>query len=160
MWNPFLPDTRTPADRAQALMHKCVNESGENPGVNPAAIEEVRPLITTVASNNDSAIHLRGAELQLRPIASLSPEGLQRTLECHQALVTLGRAAPFPDDPYVLDGAWLGLKVRSDGDAFIVTIQTDVLDEARTVLERARAYGARAGQVASAPAPAASSSAP
>jgi hypothetical protein len=160
IWNPFVPDSRTPADRAGDLMPKCSNETGEGEGASPTAIEEVRPLISTVASGNDHAIHLRGAELHLRPVGNVSPEGLQRKLECHEALVTLGRAAPFPDDPYVLAGAWLGVKVRSDGDGFVVSIQTDVLDQAKRVLANAQRFGAHAAQVASGPASAASSSGP
>jgi hypothetical protein len=162
MWNPFVPDTRTPADHARELMPKCSSETGDGEGASPTAIEEVSPLISTVASGNDHAIHLRGAELHLRPVSSLSAEGLQRKLECHEALVTLGRAAPFPDDPYVLDGAWLGVKVRSDGDGFIVGIQTDVLPQAKLVLANAQRFGAhvRVAAGATGPASAPSSAAP
>jgi len=160
IWNPFVPDTRTPADRARDLMPKCSVETGEGEGVDPSAIEEVAPLLATVPSGNDRVIHLRGAEFHLRPLGTLSAEGLQRRLECHEALITLGRAQPLSDDPYVLDGAWLGVKVRSDGDAFIVTIQTDVLEQAKIVLARAQRFAARGAPVAAAPASAASSSAP
>jgi len=160
MWTPFLPDTRTPADRANELMAKCSNEPDDGDPVNPAAIEEVDQLLTKVPSNGDRAIHLRGAELHLRPIGNVSAEGLQRKVECHEAMVTLGRAEPLPSDPYVLDGAWLVLKVRSDGDAFIVSIQTDVLEQAKLVLEHARRYGSHAAQVAAGAPSTASSSAP
>jgi hypothetical protein len=145
MWNPFFTSTLTPADRARDLMPKCSNETGEGEGVGPAAIEQVSPLVSVVQSGNDRAIHLRGAELHMRPLGTLSPEGLQRRLECHEALVTLGRAEPLPDDPYVLDGTCLGVKVHSDGDAFIVSVQTDVLEQAKIVLARAERFGAGAG---------------
>jgi len=147
VWNPFVGDTRTPADHARELMPKCSSETGEGEGVGPSAIEEVDPLITTVASGNDHAIHLRGAEMHMKPMSALSAEGLQRRLECHEALVMVGRATALQDDPYVLEGAWLGIKVRSDGDAFIVAVQTDVLDQAKVVLERARRFGARASRI-------------
>ena len=150
IWNPFVPDTQTPADRAHDLMPKCSSETGEGEGVGPAAIEEVTALTSVVPSGNDRAIHLRGAELHMRPIGTTSPEGLQRRLECHEALVTLGRAAPMVDDPYVLDGQWLRLKVRSDGDGFVVSVQTDVLEQAKIVLARAERFGAGAGRGASA----------
>jgi hypothetical protein len=141
IWNPFIPDTRSPADYARDLEAKCSDDTGE--GLGPGPVEAVHPLLSTVQSNNDSATHLLGAELHLRPMANLSAEGVQRKLECHEALVVLGRAAAMPDDPYVLDGAWLGVKVRSDGDGFVVNVRTDVLDEAKQVFARAQRFAAR-----------------
>jgi hypothetical protein len=160
IWNPFVPNTQTPADRARDLMPKCSSETGEGEDLGSTAIEQVTPLTTVVPSGNDRAIHLRGAELHLRPIGAISPEGLQRRLECHEALVTLGRAAPLPDDPYVLDGAWLGVKVRSDGDGFVVSVQTDVLDQAKIVLARAERFGAGAARAAAGAGSAPASAAP
>jgi hypothetical protein len=141
IWNPFIPDTRTPVDYARELQAKCSDDAGE--GLGPGPVEAVHPLLSTVQSNNDSATHMLGAELHLRPIAALSAEGVQRKLECHEALVVLGRAASMPDDPYVLDGAWLGVRVRSDGDGFVVNVRTDVLDEAKQVYARAQRFAAR-----------------
>ena len=139
-WNPLLPDTRTPADRARDISPKCAGPAPGDDALGPALIESVEPSYTRVQSGNDRLTHLRGAELHLRPPSNLSPEGFERRARCHEALVTTGRVEPFPNDPYFLAGTWLDIRTRSDGDSLIVAVQADDIDAARAVLDRARHF--------------------
>jgi hypothetical protein len=69
-----------------------------------------------------------------------SRESIARTLECHQASVTLGEAQASADDPYVLPGRWLDIDVESEGDGFAAVVAVDRLEDAREVLDRARRF--------------------
>lgn len=155
-WLPFLPDTRTPADHARAMAAKCTRESDQQAAgvLSPTLVEAVEPAYSFVQSGNDRAIRLHGARLHLRPTLNVSAQALQRTLECHQARVTLGTSPVIADDPYVLDGAWLDIDVDSDGDGFIAAVRSRRFDEAQLVLDRARSF-ARAVPERHATAPAA-----
>lgn len=141
---PLLPDTRTPADRAGEIVPRCA--TGADPtsaqAVSPGLVERVDPAYSFVPSGGgvDRAVHIRGARLLLRPAMNVSPEALQRALECHEAEVTLGRAAALQSDPYVLPGSWLDIHVASTGDGLVAAVETNELDDARRVLERARAF--------------------
>ncbi|HTB76638.1 MAG TPA: hypothetical protein VK762_25500 [Polyangiaceae bacterium] len=141
-WFPLLPDMRTPADRAHAMDAKCAHESEQQavPALTSSLVETVEPAYSTVPSGNDRAIRLRGARLHLRPSLNVSAEALQRTLECHQARVTLGDATATADDPYVLPGAWLDIDVGSSGDGLVAAVLVDHFEDARRVLDRARTF--------------------
>lgn len=141
-WFPLLPDTRTPADHARAMTAKCTLESERQaaPALASSLVETVEPAYSTVPSGNDRAIRLRGARLHLRPALNVSAEALQRTLECHQARVTLGDSPAIADDPYVLPGAWLDIDVNSGGDGLVAAVLVDQFDDARRVLDRARTF--------------------
>jgi hypothetical protein len=93
-------------------------------------------------SGNDRFVHLRGARLHIRPDLNVSAESLQRTLECHEVRVTLGGARELNDDPYVLPGAWLDIRVDSGGDGLVAAVLVDEFEDARRVLERARSFAA------------------
>jgi hypothetical protein len=141
-WLPFLPDTRTPADHARAMAAKCTRESEQQAAaaLSPSLVEAVEPAYSVVPSGNDRAIRLRGARLHLRPALNVSAQALQRTLECHQARVTLGDSPVIADDPYVLSGAWLDIDVDSDGDGLIAAVRVRSFDDARHILDRARIF--------------------
>ncbi len=141
-WFPLLPDTRTPADRAHAMATKCERESEAqaSPALAPSLVESVEPAYSTVPSGNDRAIRLRGARLHLRPTLNVSAQALERTLECHQARVTLGDSPETADDPYMLRGAWLDIDVDSTGDGLVASVLASDFDDARRVLDRARSF--------------------
>jgi hypothetical protein len=141
-WFPLLPDTRTASDRARAMETKCTSESEQaaSPALSASLVESVEPAYSTVPSGNDHAIRLRGARLHLRPALNVSVQALQRTLECHQARVTLGKSPELADDPYFLRGAWLDIDVDSSGDGLVATVLVDQFDEAQRVLGRARTF--------------------
>jgi hypothetical protein len=143
-WSPFWPNARTPADRAREIAPRCTGQSEEQAAeaISPSLVEAVEPAYSTVLSGGgvDRAVHLRGARLHLRPVLNVSAESLQRTLECHQARVTLGSAAELKDDPYVLRGTWLDTRVDSSGDGFVAAVFADKFEDAARVLARARSF--------------------
>jgi hypothetical protein len=67
---------------------------------------------------------------------------MARSLECHESRVLLGRVPARTDDPYVLEGTWLGIDVDSEGDGFVVSVRVDEIEAARRVLERAQRFAA------------------
>jgi len=70
----------------------------------------------------------------------LTGEALLRSLECHQAAVTVGTTSAAPEDPYVLAGSWLDLDVDSERGGFVVLVRSDSFEEAKAILERARRF--------------------
>jgi hypothetical protein len=140
-----LPDTRTPADRARAVESRCrnLNEGPAGQLYSPDAVDRVEPAYSYVATGNDRRANLRGAAIHLRPLPGLSAESMTRSLECHQASLTLGGGQEIPDDPYVLPGRWLDLEVSSEGDGFVAFARIDSIADARLVLDRARRFAAR-----------------
>ncbi|HLK35795.1 MAG TPA: hypothetical protein VKU41_03510 [Polyangiaceae bacterium] len=143
-YNPLFPDLRSPMSRARDLGQRCTYARSEADRQAPSSsiVEEVEPAYGHVASGNERAPRLRGARLRLRARPDMSQETLQRSIECHQAAVTLGRERASPDDPYVLPGAWLDIVAESTGDGFVVAVGTDDSDEAQRVLARARRFAA------------------
>ncbi len=141
---PLLPDLRTPADRAREVAPRCSAQADETTAaaLSPGLVEGVDPAYSFVPSGGgvDRAIHMRGARMRLRPVLNLSAEALQRTLECHEAGVTLGSAHEVASDPYFLSGEWLDIRVDSTGDGLVAAVVTDDLDAAKLVLDRARSF--------------------
>jgi hypothetical protein len=145
----FVPDTRTPADRAGEIMPRCAGFTEEAGAslLSPAIVDSVEPAYAYVQSGpSDRQARLRGARIRLRPIAGLSRESIDRSLECHESRVVLGATPALVDDPYALAGEWLDIDVDSEKDGFVVQVETDDLPAARDVLQRAKRFAAaRAG---------------
>jgi len=141
---PFLsPDVRTPADRAREIEPKCQGFGDDTaaPLLARSALDSVEPAYSHVQSGPvDREARLRGARLHIRPLPGFSREAMDRSLECHEARVLLGRVQTGPDDPYVLEGSWLDIDVDSEGDGFAVSVVADNIDAARRVLEHARRF--------------------
>jgi hypothetical protein len=141
-----IPDTRTPADHAREMAARCTaaSEEASRNALAPSLIEAVEPAYTYVSSGPvDRQARLRGARIHLLPAQALSRESLQRSLECHQGRVLLGQIREPVDDPYVLPGVWLDIDADSEGDGFVVAVQTNALASARSVLERARRFASQ-----------------
>jgi len=141
----FVPDTRTPADRAGELTSRCqaFPEDAAASLLAPAAIDSVEPAYSHVQSGPSFyQARLRGARIHLRPIATMSRESIARSLECHQSRVVLGAARGSADDPYAMADHWLDIDVDSDKDGFVVQIGSDDMPTARDVLERAKRFAA------------------
>ena len=123
---------------------KCVHEPRPQAAgaLSPSLVEAVEPAYSTVPTGNDRVIRLRGARLHLRPDLNVSAEALQRTLECHQARVTLGDSPALTDDPYALPGAWLDIDVSwdSSGDGMVAAVLVDRFDDARLSWIVARSF--------------------
>jgi hypothetical protein len=121
----FVPDTRTPADRAREVA----------PRVEPAY-----SYVQSGPGNREA--RLQGARIHLRPIDAMSRESIARSLECHESRLLLGTTPPVADDPYALASQWLNIDVESEKDGFAVQVETDDLPTAREVLERAKRFAA------------------
>jgi hypothetical protein len=146
----FVPDTRTPVDRAREVTPRCEGFTEEAAAqlLSPGVVDAVEPAYSHVNSGpGDRQARLRGARIHLRPIAALSRESIARSLECHESRVVLGVAPPLADDPYALAGQWLDIDVDSEKDGFVVQVETDDLPAVRDVLEHAKRFAAkRAGR--------------
>jgi hypothetical protein len=153
----FVPDTKTPRDRARELEPKCRGGEGDEAAawLSPAAIDSVEPAYSYVPGGpNGREARLSGAQLHLRPLRGVSRESLTRVLECHQARAILAPVTMRPSDPYVLADRWLSIDVDSARDGFAVVVGSKDLGDARRVLERARAFAGPRDQSASASPPA------
>ena len=141
---PFLlPDTRTPADRAREVEPRCqgFGEQSVAPLLSPGAVDSVEPAYSYVKSGpNDREARLRGARIHVKPLPGFAREAMARSLECHEARVTLAGVQAGVDDPYVLSDRWLDIGVESEGDGFVVTVGADGIDAARRVLQRAKRF--------------------
>jgi hypothetical protein len=139
----FVPDARTPADRAAELTKRCeaFTEEAAAPLLAPSAIDSVEPAYSHVQSGPSFyQARLRGARIHLRPIATMSRESIARSMECHESRVVLGTTQGVVDDPYGLPGRWLDIDVDSDRDGFVVQVGSDDVPTARDVLERAKRF--------------------
>jgi hypothetical protein len=139
----FVPDTRTPADRAREVSPRCqgFTEEAAAPLLSATAIDTVEPAYSYVQSGpGNRQARLRGALVHLRPIATSSRESIARSLECHQSRVVLGATTPSADEPYALAGQWLDIDVDSTRDGFVVQVGSDDVPTAREVLARAKRF--------------------
>ncbi len=142
----FVPDTRTPADRARELAPRCVQFTAESAAalLSPRAIDSVEPAYSYLQSGpGDREARLRGARIHVRkPLPALSRESIARSLECHEWRFLVGGPPPPEDDPYTLAGQWLDIDVDSEKDGFVVRVQADDPSTGRVVLERAKRFAA------------------
>jgi hypothetical protein len=143
-----IPDTRTPTDYARNLEPKCrdIANDPNMQALNPSSVDSVDAAYAFVMGGpNGRSARLRGARIQMKPIAGTSKESLTRALECHEANVVLGRATAVADDPYVLADRWLDIEVTSEGDSFVALVTTDDFNDAREVLARAKRFANSVG---------------
>jgi|SRR5580692_5072978 hypothetical protein len=149
-----LGDLRTPADRAREVSPLCKSVREDDMAVllSPSSVDTVQPAYATVPSGPaEREARLQGVRIRLRPTPGMSSETLTRSIECHQARVTLGELVPDADDPYVLPGVWLDLDASSARDSFVIVVGADDIEDARLVLERARRFMARSAAPAATP---------
>jgi hypothetical protein len=139
----LLPDTTTAAEHARDMAPRCAafSEEAIRTVVTPSLVETVEPAYSYVSSGSaDREARLRGARIHLRPAPALSRESIRRSLECHQAHVVLGTAPARDADPYFSPGVWLDIDADSEGDGFVVAVETNAFDNAKDVLRRARLF--------------------
>jgi hypothetical protein len=132
-------------DRAREVEPRCEGFGEEQAAamLSPQAVDAVEASYShTPAGPVDRQAQLRGARLHIRPMPGLTGEALLRSLECHQAAVTVGKTAAAAEDPYVLAGSWLDLDVDSERGGFVVLVRSDSFEEAKAVLDRARRFAA------------------
>ncbi|HEY8072589.1 MAG TPA: hypothetical protein VIF62_00725, partial [Labilithrix sp.] len=130
-------------DRANAIEPKCrgVDEQSVS---SSSVVEQVEPSYARIPGGpNANEFRLRGVRIHLRPMPGATRETLVRALECHEALVVLGRVAAASDDPYAVPGRWLSIDVTSVGDGFVALVESDDHEAAAEALERAKRFRAR-----------------
>jgi hypothetical protein len=131
VFSPFWPYTKSPAEHAHDLDARCRSASEQ---VSSGPVDREARLV--------------GSRIHVRPLPGLSPESLERALECHEARVTLGSVPPLAENPYVLPDRWLAIDVASEGDGLVVQVKAENFDDAKQVLDRARRFvGARPAKV-------------
>jgi len=108
--------------------------------LSPSVIETVQAAYIHMNQGAGGDLRLRGVNLHMRPTVNAPVGVLQRTLECHEAAVTLGDAPELPEDPYVLPGSWLDIDVSTTNEGLMAAVLTDSPDDARRVVERAHKF--------------------
>jgi hypothetical protein len=107
----------------------------------PDIIQKVEPYYRFVMGGpNGGESHLAGAQLELRPLAGVTEELLERGLECRSAQIMLGHAQALANEPYAFADSWVRIDVKSGHGAFVVSLAAEDSARAREVLERARAF--------------------
>jgi hypothetical protein len=139
--------SRTPADVAAAMERsRCgpdVDESALTPILGGEAIQDVEPLYASVSQEKSGpASELRGATFRIRALPGVTPEWLDRALECHSARRVLGRipAASAPSDPFWLPGSIVDIDVESARDGFTAKVAGSTPADGQEVLARANAF--------------------
>jgi hypothetical protein len=142
-WFPLVPDKRTAVDHAHELDDLCEDDSGPlaaDDELSPAIIQRVEAAYIHVNQGAGGDLRLHGVNLHMRPTVNVPVGVMQRSLACHEAAVTLGKAAELPEDPYVLPGKWLDIDVSVTNHGLVVAVLTDSPDDARRVVERAHRF--------------------
>jgi hypothetical protein len=136
--------TQTPAEQAELVQPRCsaFHDASAGSLLSPAAVDGVEPAYSYVQSGNDRRANLSGARIHVRPLQGMSPEGLTRDLECHEARMVLEGTPPRDDDPYVLPGQWVDIDVSSERDGFVVLARVTSISDAHLVLDRAKRFAA------------------
>jgi hypothetical protein len=133
-------------DRAHELDEICAEGQDDagppvvSDALSPSIIESVQAAFIHMNQGAGGDLRLRGVKLHMRPTVNTPVGVLQRTLECHEAAVTLGDATALPDDPYVLPGTWLEIDVSSTNEGLMAAVLADSPDDAKRIVERAHRF--------------------
>lgn len=111
--------------------------------LSPAIIQSVEPSYGPIYTKSGRQQSLIGAQLRMLALPELTPQWINRTLRCHAARQILGREPTVPNDPYWLSNARVEIRVIAEEVSFLVLLHADGIDNARALLERARAYRQR-----------------
>jgi hypothetical protein len=134
---------------------RCMPEDDDKqlaPVLSGEAVAGVRPLYSNVeASKSGLQAELRGARLTVRALPGVTPEWLDRALECHGAKAMLGHVTPPANDPFFVPNAFVDVDVFSEKDGFEVQVIAYSPADAKQVLDRANAFGATSKPAPSAP---------
>jgi hypothetical protein len=136
---------KSPADQADFMVRtRCgpeVNDAALAPILDGQAVRGVEPLYATIeASKSGEQSHLRGAVLTVSALPGVTPEWLDRELECHSANMVLGQAKAVPDDPFWLPGSTVDIDVRPAKDGFLISVAGWSSTDARQILERSQSF--------------------
>jgi len=134
------PPPQTPTDKAAALERSScgpdVDDARLIPVVTGNAVDSVEPLYA------GSDTRLSGAVIRIRASQGVTPEWLDRALECHGAKRVL-RHTPnetLANDPFWLPGRMVDIQTEPAQDSFKVAVRGESTDDAQEILIRANAY--------------------
>ncbi len=141
------PPPQTPADKAASLERSAcgpdVDDTRLIPVVTGSAVDSVEPLYAG-ASNaaSGSETRLSGAVIHIRASQGVTPEWLDRALECHGAKRLLGHTPDqtMANDPFWLPGRLVDIRTEPEQDTFKVAVRGESTDDAQEILIRANAY--------------------
>jgi hypothetical protein len=142
------PADATPATVAEAQAREaalCKGEAGhELDALAPSNIEKVKPLYAHVHEGKTGSVkRLMGVSLYVHPSMGVTPELLNRRLECHIARELIRGHGADPNDPFAPSGAQpIDVVVSSAGATLKIDIMAGDFDQAKTVVARAKAYAA------------------
>jgi hypothetical protein len=109
--------------------------------INGSAVQNVRPLYSDIENAKAGLSHeLRGATITVAALPGVTPEWLDRALECHSAKETLGHAPAPSNDPFWLPDSLVDIEVRSAKDGFLVDVIGYSSADAKQILDRANAF--------------------
>jgi hypothetical protein len=144
-FNP--PPPQTPADKAASLARSAcgpdVDDARLLPVISGSAVDSVEPLYSgSTDAQSGSETRLSGAIIRIRATQGVSPEWLDRALECHGAK-RLPRQIPdgtLANDPFWLPGRMVDIRTEPARDSFKVAVRGESTEDAQEILIRANAY--------------------
>jgi hypothetical protein len=139
------PPPRTAADQATFVERtRCMPEDDDKalaPVLSGEALQSVAPLYSRLEqSKSGFQSELRGATLTVHALPGMTPEWLDRALECHGARAMLGHGAAVPNDPFFVPNSFVDIDVTSGKDGFDIEVVAYSSADANEVLARATAF--------------------
>lgn len=141
------PPPQTPTDKAASIERsECgpdVDDSRLIPVVTGNAVDSVEPLYVGASdAESGSETRLYGAVIRIRASQGVTPEWLDRALECHGArkLLRHGPDRTLANDPFWLPGRMVDIRTEPAQDSFKVAVRGESTDDAQEILIRANAY--------------------
>ncbi len=132
------PPPQTPTDKAVSMERSACgpdfDETRLMPVVTGSAVDSVEPLYADT--------RLSGAVIRIRASQGVTPEWLDRALECHGAkrLLRHGPDGTMANDPFWLPGRMVDIRTEPAQDSFMVAVRGESTDDAQEILIRANAY--------------------
>jgi hypothetical protein len=141
------PPPQTPTDKAASMERSAcgpdVDDARLVPVVTGNAVDSVEPLYAGAPdSKSGSETRLYGAVIRIRASQGVTPEWLDRALECHGAKRLL-RHTPqetIASDPFWLPGRMVDIRTEPAQDSYKVAVRGESTDDAQEILIRANAY--------------------
>jgi len=139
------PPPQTPTDKAASIERSAcgpdVDDARLIPVVTGSAVDSVEPLYAD-DTKSGSDTRLYGAVIRIRASQGVTPEWLDRALECHGAKKLL-RHTPegtIASDPFWLPGRMVDIQTEPAQDSYKVAVRGESTDDAQEILIRANAY--------------------
>jgi len=116
------------------------------PVLTGGGVQGVQPLYSETENvKSGMQRELRGATIAVAALPGVTPEWLDRVLECYSARATLGHTAAVTNDPFWLPGAMVDIEVRAAKDGFAIDVIGFSPADAQQILSRAEAFGKAKG---------------